>query len=302
VFGRLFWGAALFATLTPAAAHAAEISYALPFTTVHTLRAKANGVTYSVLVRVPPDHAGTRRVYPAIYLLDADYSFAVAVNTVDFLARRSEQPQAVVVALGYSGQYPDEQKYRLNRTRDYTPEPMVGAASPAQKASGGAAKFLRAIEREIFPLVEGTYPADPDDRTLVGHSYGGLFAAWVLQERPDLFRRYLLVSPSLWYNGEAILRREKAGTVQPLARRTFVYLAVGSRERLLNGAPMIDQLDRFAELLRARHDSGLIVGRRIFEDETHASIFPVAFSTGVRHLFGSMEGRESREMAVGTGE
>jgi uncharacterized protein len=302
VFGRLIRGAALLAMLVPTAG-LADASYALPFTTVHNFKAKANGVDYSLYIRVPPEYATSQRQYPVIYLLDADYSFALAVNTVDFLARRENQaPQAIVVAIGYSGQYPSEEKYRLNRTRDYTPEPMSGPTSAAQKASGGAPKFLRVIEREIFPFVEKNYRVDTRDRTLVGHSYGGLFAAWVLQERPELFHRYLLVSPSLWYNDESLLRREAAGTREPIRSRTFVYLAVGSREQYLNGAPMIDQLNRFAYLLRARGDADLVIRQRVFEDETHISIFPVAFSTGVRHLFGAMEGREAVEMTAGTGQ
>jgi predicted alpha/beta superfamily hydrolase len=236
-------------------------------------------------------------------MLDADYAFAVAVNIVDLLARRSEQaPHAILVAIAYPKQYPSEERYRLNRTRDYTPWPMAGAAPGAQGGSGQAARFLRVLERDVFPYVEARYPADGADRTLVGHSYGGLFAAWVLQKRPELFRRYLIVSPSLWYNDEALLKHEERGGFAPLARRTLVYMAIGSDENPTGQPQMVDELNRFAKLLQFRRDSRLVVQHRVFSDETHASIFPVAFSTGVRHLFGEMDNRPPVELAVGTGQ
>jgi predicted alpha/beta superfamily hydrolase len=278
---------------------------------VHNFHARANGVNYSLFIRVPPDYATTYKVYPVIYMLDADYSFAIAGNVVDMLARRFDQAQeAIVVGIGYPNQYPDDQKYRVNRTRDYTPAPLEGTAREDQASGapgaavhgyGGAPRFLRVIEREIIPYIENTYRADPSDRTLVGHSYGGLFAAWVLEENPDLFHRYLMVSPSLWYNNEMILKREEQRGIEPLEHRTLVYLAVGSWENPRGGAQMIDEMNRFATLLDARHDPNLVEQHRTFEDETHASIFPVAFSTGIRHLFGTMEGRPPREVAAGTG-
>jgi hypothetical protein len=287
----------------PAPAAAANAPYVLPFTTVHTFRAKANGVSYSLYIRVPPQYTSDTTSYPVIYMLDADYAFPVAVNIVDLLARRLDQaPHAVMVAVGYAGQHPNEEKYRLNRTRDYTPAPMAGASPEAQKNSGGAAKFLRVLEREVMAFVESNYRVDADNRTLVGHSYGGLFASWVLQERPALFRRYLIVSPSLWYNDELILQREQAGGMPPVPDRTLVYMAVGSDENPRGGAQMVDELNRFAKLLHLRRDPNLVVRNRVFLDETHASVFPIAFSTGVRHLFGEMDNRRPRELAVGTGQ
>jgi predicted alpha/beta superfamily hydrolase len=286
--------AAMFALSADAvgAAAPAPAPYVLPFTATHRLHSAINGVDYTIYVRVPPGYARSIRRYPVIYLLDADYQFALAANTVEHLADRMNQaPQAIVVAIAYSGAYPDRDRYRRHRSRDYTPwfVPTGGYGPEFQKNSGGAPKFLRVIEREVFPLVERAYRADAADRTIVGHSYGGLFASWVLQERPDLFRRYLIVSGSLWYDKERILRNERMRAGR-LARPTYVYLAIGSYENHPEpGMDMVEQTRRFARLLDARRDPNLVVRHRVFEDETHASIFPAAFSTGIRHLFGEME-------------
>ena len=285
---------------TANAAVRTNAAYTLPFTAVHKFHSTINGADYSLYIRVPPEYQNTRKAYPVIYLLDADYSFPVAVNISDMLGRHFTQAQeAIIVGIGYTGQYPSEEKYRANRTRDYTPPPRRDAANAA-KNSGGAPTFLRVIEKEVIAYIEANYRT-ADDRTLVGHSYGGLFAAWVLQERPDMFHRYLMVSPSLWYNDEAVLAREETETMLPLARRTLVYMAIGSDENLRDGPKMIDELNRFAKALVMRRDPNLVMQNKTFEDETHASIFPIAFSTGLRHLFGEMDGRSSEALTSGMG-
>ncbi len=156
-----------------------------------------------------------------------------------------------------------------------------------QRASGGAPAFLDCLINEILPLVERRWRADPGDRTLVGHSFGGLFAGWTLQTRPDSFNRYLLVSPSLWYADDLLPRNEALGQFVKPGRPTRVFLAVGDQEERAGGTghSMVSQMTDFAEALGGRKDPDLMVRHRVFEDETHASIFPAAFSTGIRNLF-----------------
>ncbi len=268
--------------------------YRFPFSEVLPLRGR-NGVDYEIYVRVPPDHATSGERYPLILVLDADYSFVLASNIIEHLAdRMSQGPRAIVAAIAYRGAYPDRHRYRLERTRDYTPIrfPTGGYGPVYQAHSGGGPRFLETIERDVLPMLDRHVRTISGERTLVGHSYGGLFAGWVLQQRPDLFNRYLIVSPSLWYADRLILAHEERLRAARLPRRTMVYLAVGSwEEQPQNGGHMVTELERFAGQLTARGDPNLIVKHRVFEDETHASIFPAALSTGIRHLFQMMAGQ-----------
>lgn len=289
-------GSAPFASACAApGAHAQTIADAAPYhfpdSVVLPLRG-ANGVDYDIYVRLPPDYRTSSDRYPLILLLDADYSFVLASNIVEHLADRMNQaPKAIVAAIAYRGVYPDRHRYRLERTRDYTPLRFpTGGYGPAYQAhSGGGPQFLELIDKAILPLLDQRYRTAVGERTLVGHSYGGLFASWALQERPDLFNRFLIVSPSLWYADRLIISREQQLRTTRLPRRTRVYLAVGSwEEQPENGGHMVTELQRFATQLTDRDDPNLTVLHRVFEDETHASIFPAAFSTGIRHLFQPM--------------
>jgi uncharacterized protein len=73
--------------------------------------------------------------------------------------------------------------------------------------SGGADKFLRVVKEEIIPFVDHSYRTN-QDRALAGHSFGGLFCAYVLFHHPDFFNRYLISSPSLDWDDDEIFREE----------------------------------------------------------------------------------------------
>lgn len=256
--------------------------YVLPNSAVVPFVSSLNGVAYSLYVHAPSTYADDASGLRVIVTLDADYSFAICSSHLEHLADRDQAEQAIIVSVAYTGAYPDRRSYSLNRTRDYTPVFVAegGYGPEFQAHSGGAAMFLRVIEEEIFPRIDAYYRTRPGARTLVGHSFGGLFGAYALETRPDLFDQYLLVSPSLWYADDWILARERERVAAPLARPTNVYLGVGALEQ--TGHDMVGVMTRYAAMLTARSDPHLQVTSRVFDDENHASIFPVAFSSGIR--------------------
>ncbi|MGE0596062.1 MAG: alpha/beta hydrolase [Hyphomonadaceae bacterium] len=287
--GAVLGGSAAMLHSTSAQAQAAAQGYVVPFTTVIPITSRINGVDYLLYVRRPASYDAGDARYPVIVTLDADYSFSICANHLEHLAaRRNQAPDAILLSIAIAGVYPDLDRYHLERTRDYSPI-FVAEAGPNtrfQHVSGGGPAFVRVMEEEIFPLIESRFRIDPSERTLVGHSLGGLFACWMLQMRPDLFNRFLAVSPSLWYADKWIFDRERELSGTRLPRRTRIYLGVGSwEEQPENNGFMASECIAFASMLAARRDPNLEVEQRTFEDETHASIFPAAFSTGIRHLF-----------------
>lgn len=245
---------------------------ALPRTTTLHVKAKSNGVAYKLYVSLPRDHEKSQARYPVIYTLDADYSFAVARNVVEHLADRDHLRWAIVVSIGYDG-YGDNQMhpYRVNRTRDYTPahSPEGGYGPEYQKHSGGGPKFRQFLGEELIPMIDRTFRTT-SERTLVGHSYGGLFSTWTMLTT-DLFTGYVIVSPSLWYDDSFIFGVRG----KPTAR---AYIAAGAME----SSVMARDARRLGSLLANEHKV------EILDHETHNSIFPSAFSRGIRYV---MKGR-----------
>ena len=257
-------------------------------TVVEQVDSRIVGQTYELYISLPRGWEESEGTYPVLYMLDAGYSFAIAWSQVLHFADRGDLPPMILVAISYPDVLEDLEVYRQTRTRDYTPSfsPTGGYGREYQRHSGGADRFLDALEEEILPLMEGRYRASPEDRGLVGHSYGGLFATHALLTRPGLSDRYIIVSPSYWYDDGMIFdeESERAASGPPVEAR--VFLAVGSYENQPGrGLPMVDDLRRMAERLRSRDYPDLSLSLQVFEEETHNSVFPAALTRGLRAVY-----------------
>lgn len=275
--------AALLGVVLFAASAQAQEKYSPYQSIVHKISSAKTGGDYNVYVGLPRDYGTGDKDYPVLFLQDGDYSFPIAQSVVLHLSDRDDLPQMIVVAIASQGGIEDLATYRRNRTRDFTPTfSMEGGYGPNfQEFSGGANNYGSFLANELQPFIEQKYRVDTTRWTYVGHSYGGLFGAYVLLNRTHMFTRYILVSPSLWYDETLMLREavEKA----PLLHNAHakVFMAVGADESPL----MSEHLLKFAELVDAGAGGGVSITTKIFDDENHNSVFPIALTRGLRVLF-----------------
>ena len=276
--------AASFIAVIAAPFNALAGRYEMPETTVVDMPTASNGVDYELFVFAPPACAEPDARCPTLYLLDAEYSFPLAAAIIDHLSARGRIDPVIAVSIAYK----DKSHYRLNRTRDYTPYHVKsgGYGEEFQKVSGGGGEFLRVIEKEIIPVVEARF-GETRRRGLVGDSYGGLFATYAFETARTLFDDYIIVSPSLWYaDGKIVKDVEKSCAKGRNAAAARVILEVGAyEEQPENGHAMVSDLARLNSVMKACASRDVETYYRVFDDETHASVFPAALSTGLRRLF-----------------
>jgi hypothetical protein len=157
--------------------------------------------------------------------------------------------------------------------------------------SGHAREFLDVLENELLPRIDARFRTDPSARMLVGHSYGGLFATWTMLTRPGLFRDYVIVSPSYWYDDKMIFRAAADYTTQHGDLAAHVFYGVGSLE---SAGAMAGDLQAFdAQMIAARLPSYRSTVQ-VFDGETHNSVFPAALSRGLRTIYGFAGEEEAR--------
>ena len=264
--------------------------YSLPDTHVTWLDSTAVGIRYKLYVSLPKGYAARTQRFPVVFLLDADYSFAIAHQIEEQLSDYRGFPELILIGIAYDHP-PDvdrEQSYRVNRTRDYTPVfSEEGYPKAVQKYSGGAEHFLEFIDKELIPYVDQNYRTVFGDRTLVGHSYGALFGTWAILAKPSLFRRAVLVSPSYWYADKWMFgyeaKRAKALRDLPMA----VYLGVGTLEA--GGRyDMLGNARRMVKILNGHRYPSLSIRLGVEGREHHYSMFPSGLSTGLRYVFGRL--------------
>ena len=115
----------------------------------------------------------------------------------------------------------------VDRKRDYTFPTTVEKDKKDFPTTGGSAAFIRYLGEEVIPYIRSRYKTN-NTSTLIGQSFGGLLATEVLFTHPDWFSKYLIVSPSLWWDNQSLLNRTVTLATQPDVR-----IAVGKEGRVM---------------------------------------------------------------------
>lgn len=172
-------------------------------------------------IYLPPGYNEQDSVrYPVIYLLDGsvDEDFIHMAGLVYFLGFPwlNLCPPSIVVGIA-----------NVDRKRDYTFPTTVEKDKKDFPTTGGSAAFIRYLGEEVIPYIRSRYKTN-NTSTLIGQSFGGLLATEILFTHPDWFSKYLIVSPSLWWDNQSLLNRRVTLATQPDVR-----IAVGKEGRVM---------------------------------------------------------------------
>ncbi len=245
----------------------------LPGTEVRVVRASSVDQEYKLHIYLPAAYADSTRVFPVVYLTDSDAYFGFVRSMAANLRYGNMIPDVVVVGIAYEEEV---QSYLRKRERDFLP-----AEVPNHPGSGGAEKFRSFLREELIPFVESEYRVDTGDRTIVGMSGGATFVLYALCTSPELFGRYIIVSPYLVYGQEILLDLEDAYAERHDSLEAHVYSAMGG----LEPAFALDPWRRLMERMQRRNYAGLELKHEILEGLSHMDIVYTAFVRGMKDVF-----------------
>lgn len=142
-------------------------------------------------VYLPPGyHSAPAQNYPVLYIVDGDYNFQYVAGLLELEGGISERiPEMILIAI--SGK--DTETYRNNC------RPNIEGIED----KGNADKMAQFIAEELIPYVNSNYNTN-DFKILSGHSLGGLFSINTALQFPEMFDRYIAISPALWWGENAI--------------------------------------------------------------------------------------------------
>jgi len=262
----------------------------LPYTEVRTLSSSNVDQEYKISVALPVGGPELDNRYPVLYVLDPDAVFAFITQIVRLLQVLDELPQLILVGIGYPAL---SYKETLGlRTRDYTPtEDSVWLEKFLKErtlttgyGTGGAQNFLTFIQEELMPFIQTNYPVDPDNRAIGGSSLSGLFALYSLLRDPKTFNKYMIGSPSLWWDDEVLFSFEGSYAEDHNDLPAKIFISMGG----LENESVIALMQRMVEALQNRNYDSLQLKSHIFEDETHLSVPAAAISRGLRVIYDSI--------------
>jgi predicted alpha/beta superfamily hydrolase len=123
---------------------------------------------------------------------------------------------AIFIGLGYPEGNP--------RTRDYTP-----TGDPED--SGMAAEFFNFISNELDSILQANALYEADARKgIIGHSLGGLAAAYAFYAQNDFFDDYMVLSPALFWDDYVFFEIENSLRESLRNAQADVFVAVGEKE------------------------------------------------------------------------
>jgi len=214
---------------------------------------------YTIYVGLPRDY-DAEKSYPVVYVLDGDFYTMLVWPIADYLSIDQKMPQVIVVGIGYGTEGLFD-AFDL-RGEDFDEERFED--------------YRAYLETELIPEIEQNYSADPEDRTIFGHSGTGRFLLNTLFSGSDLFQRYIVVSSG---NNAKSKEEEIAYAENNDDLTVNLCLLVGSLE---GGQSYIDLYDS----LTSRQFPSLKIELEILEDESHISVVPGAITKGLRSVFG----------------
>jgi predicted alpha/beta superfamily hydrolase len=238
-----------------------------------------------IWVYSPPD---TTQQYPLLVLLDGDahyFSVAGMIHQLSTINGNTIYPEMVVVAIP-----------NTDRTRDLTPYHVthIFGDTAFAKTSGGGENFTKFIEKELLPFVDKKYPTS-SHRTLVGHSFGGLFVVNTLVHHPGLFTNYLAIDPSLWWDDQKFgADAAKVLTESKFENKSlFVAIAntIGKGKQLgdvkndtASSTVHVRSIIKFNDAL-STVNNGLTFSAKYYPDDDHSSVPLAAAYDGLRSFF-----------------
>jgi uncharacterized protein len=217
--------------------------------------------------------------YPVIYLLDgsADEDFIHIVGLVQFNSFEwiNQIPKSIVVGVA-----------TVDRRRDFTFATTIEEDKKKYSTTGHSDKFINFIENELQPFIDKTYKTNKS-KTIIGQSLGGLLATEILLKKPALFNKYIIISPSLWWNNGSLLQQDIKILETNINQLTDIYVGVGKEGLTPTVIPRVMEVDAnlLAEKLKAAKSKNIKVFFDYLPQEDHATIMHQAVSNSFKFLF-----------------
>ncbi|WP_289041026.1 alpha/beta hydrolase-fold protein [uncultured Zobellia sp.] len=221
---------------------------------------------YPVYVFLPENYNANSK-HQLIIALDGDTRFNTIAGIISDKVQSESIPSCILVAIGNNNQ----------RNRDYTPTAYA-------HGSGGAEKFYQFIKNELIPELESRYSIDPsNNKTLLGHSFGGLFTQYAMaQERAsNPFNKFISSGTSYWYDAGVIFEFEESYANSHNDLDVKFYNGMGT----LEGGVMLASFAEMNQRLNSRNYPNFKHRSELIEKSGHSGSASEIFKKGLDYVF-----------------
>jgi hypothetical protein len=188
------------------------------------------------------------------------------------LAFEAKHPSVIVVGVAYKS----TNDWMRNRGRDLMPN--YSGISGDKSVS----KFHQFISLELIPHINKKFKTKQTENILYGHSSGAVYGLYSLFKDPNLFKSYILTSPSVDEDSGFIVDLENKYYSKFKELNANLYTSIGSEEKESFNkiySQFIESLKK-REYINFRLNSDAVLG-------THMSSMAQAFINGFHFINGN---------------
>lgn len=233
-----------------------------------------------------PSNYTTDKKYPVAYIIDGEMHLPT-VSLVQNYYSGGFMPDLILIGISNE----------KHRTRDLT----ISKISTRQGGSfteenGGAENFFNFIEKELIPHIEKLYPVT-SYRTLIGHSYGGLFTAYALVHHPEVFANYLAIDPSLDWDDQKLVKEAALSFKKNTLKNKSLFISLSSPLHMLRNDITIENIfedtseytlfgrSNLAFTKLAKATDGLRTIWKFYPKDYHGTISYPSLMDGLKSIF-----------------
>lgn len=255
---------------------------------------------YAIKITFPPNY-DVGNNYNVLYYLDAWFISDVVTGSYNILNRCEYVEDVVLIGISIEG---NEFDFNKQRIMDFTPTkhkmsdkmkalgsevnyPIIksGAGENAvimnSETTGGADEFIEFLSGNLFPFVESKYPNLKKRKGFLGHSLGGLFGAYLIQKEPTLIDDYILISGSLDWNENELLKEDLFDDFKNSTKLKQVYLTYGKSEIKRT----TKSNEKFNIIIENLEKENLNYIMKVYEEANHHSILSRAIYDGLFFIY-----------------
>lgn len=243
--------------------------------------------SFHINIHLPNEYYdSTAKNYPVVFVTDANFYFPMLGAMLTQYEKGGLLPPLILVGIGYDS----FEAMDSLRVRDYLyPAPL---ASDEMTAPGGGTKFYSFITDALIPHVDSLFRTSKNNRSLMGHSFGGYFSLYAmlsqLENNRHDFNNFISASPSLWYHDFYL--KQLPGKLKERRNKDSLglFITVGGLE------DAAWSLQPVADLSKAIKDSA--IGNISFETEVynsleHMDVGMLSFIKGLQKFYVQQETR-----------
>lgn len=235
-----------------------------------TITSKYVNEEYKLTIGLPFGY-DVNKEYQVLYLLDANVTFGMVNDIVKLLYFEQKHPPVIVVGIAYKS-FSD---WIRKRGRDFMPN-YAGIS-----ADKNVSKFHQFISLELVPYINGKFKTKDKENIIYGHSSGAVYGLYSLFKTPELFKNYILTSPSVDEDKGFIIDLEDKYYKTSKELQVNLYTSIGEKEK----EGFKKAYSQFTASLKERKYKGL----RLLSDSipgTHMSSMAQAFINGFHFIYG----------------